>query len=96
MKEVLTTREANEIVFNQAREELTRSLKTLSDYAKKLESPNFDDFASIVAMSWQVMRESSVLFGLTQSAWLESESKRPMTPLEQQLEEARKKVGDDN
>lgn len=96
MKEVLTTAEANRIVYDQARNELKRTLKMLSNYIEKIDKLGFDEFSNIGNLSHQAMREAYMIFGLQQSAWYESESKRPMTELEKQLEESRKKVGDDN
>lgn len=87
MKNELTTAEANEIVFNNSKEELRRTLKMLTNYVDRLITlPNFNDFSAIGDLSHQVMREAYIIFGLKQSAWMESESKRPMTPLEKQLE----------
>jgi hypothetical protein len=96
MKTEITTTEANEMVFDQSKEELKRSLKMLLKYIEFLEHPDFDDFSGIGIISHQVMREAYGLNALKQSTWIESESKRPMTLLEKQLEESRKKADNEN
>lgn len=90
MGTVLTTKEANEIVFNRSKDDLMRMLKMLSSYIEKLDKPDFNEFSTIGDLSHQAMREAYMLYGIKQSAWIESESKRPMTKLEEQLKKAKK------